>query len=225
MRESRTTRENLCWACRTLPSAHFNSGASAVMTETHPLALIFSFQRGQSHHVGLPRLHRWHQVIQVLQRSLPGKQRSCIRKRAPARSLHHITDSKKRSRLQPFSLGKSLIVSNVSLVSGTCYSRKVAVWDGRVVRAKCAIRCRHFPSPPPSTPTHTHTTHTPPTHLSHIHHTLFPTTHSLHTILSNATLFSELTRVRWENGQVSLTSLKTRNASVQECNCVESVYN
>ena len=34
----------------------------------------------------------------------------------------------------------------------------------------------------------------------------------------------EPTRMRWESGQVSLTSLKTRKASVQECNGVESVY-
>ena len=31
--------------------------------------------------------------------------------------------------------------------------------------------------------------------------------------------------MRLENGQVSLTSLKTREASVQECNGVEFVYN
>ena len=31
--------------------------------------------------------------------------------------------------------------------------------------------------------------------------------------------------MRWENGQVSLTSLKTRKASAQECNGVESVHN
>ena len=30
--------------------------------------------------------------------------------------------------------------------------------------------------------------------------------------------------MRWEIGQVSLTSLKTRKASVQECNGVEFVY-
>ena len=30
--------------------------------------------------------------------------------------------------------------------------------------------------------------------------------------------------MRWKNGHVSLVSLKTRNASVQECNGVESVY-
>ena len=30
----------------------------------------------------------------------------------------------------------------------------------------------------------------------------------------------EPTRMRWENGQVSLTILKTREASVQECNGV-----
>ena len=35
----------------------------------------------------------------------------------------------------------------------------------------------------------------------------------------------EPTRVRWETGQVSLTSLKTREACVQECNGVESVNN
>ena len=35
----------------------------------------------------------------------------------------------------------------------------------------------------------------------------------------------EPTRKRWENGQVSLTSLKTRKASVQECNGVKYVYN
>ena len=33
----------------------------------------------------------------------------------------------------------------------------------------------------------------------------------------------EPTRMRWEKGQVSLTSLKTRKASVQECNGVKSV--
>ena len=35
----------------------------------------------------------------------------------------------------------------------------------------------------------------------------------------------EPTRMRWENGQVSVTSLKTREASVEECNGVKSVYN
>ena len=35
----------------------------------------------------------------------------------------------------------------------------------------------------------------------------------------------EPTRLHWENGQVSLTSLKTREASVQECNGVKSVHN
>ena len=35
----------------------------------------------------------------------------------------------------------------------------------------------------------------------------------------------EQTRMRWESGQVSLTNLKTREASVQECNGVESVCN
>ena len=33
----------------------------------------------------------------------------------------------------------------------------------------------------------------------------------------------EPTRMRWENGQVRMTSLKTREASVQECNGVKSV--
>ena len=44
--------------------------------------------------------------------------------------------------------------------------------------------------------------------------------------VSNATLCMahlEPTRMRWDNGQVSLTSLKTREASVQECNRIESV--
>ena len=35
----------------------------------------------------------------------------------------------------------------------------------------------------------------------------------------------EPTRVRWEDGQVHMTSLETREANVQECHGVMSVYN
>ena len=35
----------------------------------------------------------------------------------------------------------------------------------------------------------------------------------------------EPTRMRWEDGQVHMTSLETREANVQECNGVKSVCN
>ena len=87
----------------------------------------------------LPGLHLWRLVL-VQQRSLPRRQQTMHSHKGISPSSPSFTDSNKSSRHHSFSVGRSLFASNVSHVSCSSCCSMVAVCDGGIVRARCAMR-------------------------------------------------------------------------------------